>query len=297
MARDQKPPVSTKYPPISPRWQAAIDAAKARQYTKRRKPTKEEIAAAIARDPFDTSLWEPKGPPPCWGESGIPRFPSGLGYHHPPPPALTERHALELDAGVLFLERWYNAALGSRYTKTHPVRAPKAGGTRVYWELAVETCLNHDIRPGAWVAFSIDEWRVVAPQRALKSPPDVKFVFGPRMQSRLWMYRDMEGKYAPSRELYTPDARSVLDRLHEIRAFGARAGWVGEDATLAELKRLFPLGFEQEVRAAQRTTQATEAVLKQQVRQGKWIWEKDLDGKAARALAARRPDFNEGAHG
>jgi len=135
---------------------------------------------------------------------------------------------------------------------------------------------------------------VTAPQRALKSPPDVKFVFGPRMQSRLWVFRDMEGEYVPSKMLSTPDARSVLDRLHSVAAFAIGADW-DERKVQAELTRQFPNGFEREVLQARRTTEATGNVLRQQIKSGKWIWGKDFDGKKARALAARRPSLNNNA--
>jgi hypothetical protein len=208
----------------------------------------------------------------------------------------TLRHEDNPEEGVQFLERWYNAALTSRYPKAHTMRVAKAGGTRPYWELALAECLKHNIRPGAWVAFSIDEWRVTSPQRALKSPPDVKFIFGPRMQSRLWVYRDVEAEYAPSRKMYTPDARSVLDRLHLVKAFATSVGW-DEPKIQAEVARQFPKGFQQETLAAARTTKATNAALQQQLRAGKWLWTKDYDGKKARALAARRPSMEEGTHG
>ena len=96
-------------------------------------------------------------PAPVFGECGIPAFPRGLDYHFPPPPMPTLRHKEDIDAGVMFLERWYNAALTSRYAKVFPVRAPKAGNLRQYWELAVLTCVDEGISAGAWVAFSIDE--------------------------------------------------------------------------------------------------------------------------------------------
>ena len=223
-------------------------------------------------------------------------MPSGLDYHYPAPPLLTLRHKEDIDIGVMFLERWYNAALFSRYPKAFPVRAPKSKGTRQYWELAVLTCIDEGIPPGAWVAFSIDEWRVTAPQKALKSPPDVKFVFGPRMQSRLWAYRDMVGEYEPSKLLSTPDARSVLDRLHRILQTAASMGWDAKGIQVA-IAHQFPNGFEREVSQARNTVRTTKELLEQQIKAGKWIWNKDFNGKNARALMGRRPSLNEGMHG
>lgn len=221
-----------------------------------------------------------KRPPPTWGQAGIPRLVQ-VAVDLMPPPLLTQRQFDDRPLGVACVAGWYRAAMLSRYSKCFPQRPNKK--TTPFWEDAVQVLFENKMMPAVWVAFSIDDFRAKLPENKAKTTmPTLEYIFGDRMQTQRWRYREVEGFYARTRVQILPSGREILQKSYAIKERAAALDWdLNRIASL--VSEYFPNGADVEIKAAQKEADDMTRILKQKISTYTWVWQTDFD-----ALFGRR---------
>jgi hypothetical protein len=218
-------------------------------------------------------------PAVIWGALGMPMWPPSrvLGYTIPCPPRVTKapegfEDLMDREDQLKFCAKWYRSAVESRLGRCPPIK--HSGPARRYFEPFLDVCLEHEVRPGAWVAWALDRILLRLPQSARKR-------FMPQMKTLLsletltksrWAYREAEADYATAWFRPTEEGEKLLWRLRGLEADVFRL----DDRTEANVLALSALHFPEGYYVAFKQTQEKSAQLEQEVvariQLGHWVW-------------------------
>lgn len=211
-------------------------------------------------------------PAPAFGTQGMPPFPpaSVTFYTRPCPPRVPAY--LEKEDALKWCANWYRSAVESRLGKCHPIRL--AGETRKYFEDALGIFVEHEIRPGAWVAWMLDGLLLKLPPHARKRfVPKVSTLLSPRMLSDFrWAYRNMELDYAVQAWMPTDEGQRLSDGMWEI-ARRVRAGEdFSQEAIDAVVLGVFPEGYRAAYTSAREKSKALGQETISRLHMFHWLW-------------------------
>jgi len=208
----------------------------------------------------------------------------------PPPPRVPPH--LDPDEQLAFCARWYRSAVESRGIECHPL-APK-GSHRRYFEDFRDICLEHDVRPGAWVAWALDRILVKLPTHARrKFRPSVKVLLSAKtLTESRWMFREEDGEYCTPRLVKSEAGEQLMQVWRQVKLSIAPTAMRTKAAAERILAEAWPEpgGY----KAARAECAAKTARVGQDVRDriwmGEWIWDlpKRLRGQRGSEAGDRR---------
>ena len=181
---------------------------------------------------------------------------------------------LTSDEGTEFVAAWTRSAYESRGRRSSHIRA--TGKNKELFEDVRDLCIEHEIPPGAWVAWQLDRILEKLPTHArTRMVPPLKNVFSMRTMTEFrWQFwADYAGV---SRTYLSRAGEKILQRLRCLHALTEPM------TTEAEIQRAtaeaFPYGWPLTYGAAHQQTQREQQKISQQIRDYAWLWERREHG-------------------
>ncbi len=211
--------------------------------------------------------------PVRYGINGMPtRPPTGcVMYTLPGPPRVPASY--DDEAKLKFMLKWYRVACRSRGIEP-PRNAGLKGKSRKWFEDALDIFEEHDIAPGAWVAWSLDRVLLPMPPNARKRyVPMLKHLFSPKaLVENRWQFRNMEADYTTPHLKHSPWGELFVKRFNAMERDVLASLDRSELAIKAIVARHFPEGYAAALKKSQENSLACEQEVLAQIARGNWLW-------------------------
>jgi hypothetical protein len=213
------------------------------------------------------------------GLNGLPPHPTAdeTCSQLPPPPKVPTYEDIPedkvRDAQLAFCAKWYRSAVESRVGRCRPIRM--AGETRKYFEDALDVFLEHDIRPGAWVAWALDRILTKLPTNARKRfVPQTKMLLSPKtLTEGRWMFRESAGDYSVTALIPTRSGKEFGDRYRKLM-LDVLGLPLRDRASIEPLVAAhFPEGASEARRIARENSMRVGQVVRERINEGRWVWQ------------------------